>query len=225
MKRLLKKWLIHYLSKELTHYVAPQKSEFQKLIKVILPGDALLVEGKQRFSKAIKYLTQSNWSHVALYVGDGRLIEADLEFGVRELSLEEYSEFHTRICRPKNLTQEDLNKLINFTRSKIGGKYDIQLVTDLLKIVINPKSKMRNVLQHLGSSDPTEVICSSLIADAFHSINYPILPIAQEQGGYHKINPTLVTPSDFDISPYFYIVKPTLYRFEYKKFFKSDSLK
>src|SRR6516162_8844122 len=33
------------------------------------PGDVLLVEGKGRISGGIKYLTQSTWSHSALYVG------------------------------------------------------------------------------------------------------------------------------------------------------------
>ncbi len=33
-------------------------------------GDVLLVEGTSRFSSAIKYLTQSTWSHAALYIGD-----------------------------------------------------------------------------------------------------------------------------------------------------------
>src|SRR3984957_10443369 len=32
-------------------------------------GDVLLVEGKSRISGGIKYLTQSTWSHSALYVG------------------------------------------------------------------------------------------------------------------------------------------------------------
>ena len=33
------------------------------------PGDILLVEGNQRVSSAIKYLTQSTWSHAAFYLG------------------------------------------------------------------------------------------------------------------------------------------------------------
>ena len=33
------------------------------------PGDVLLVEGSSRISTAIKYLTQSTWSHAALFVG------------------------------------------------------------------------------------------------------------------------------------------------------------
>ena len=40
------------------------------LRRVLQPGDVLLVEGNSRVSVAIKYLTQSTWSHAALYVGN-----------------------------------------------------------------------------------------------------------------------------------------------------------
>ena len=36
----------------------------------IKKGDVVLVEGDQRVSEVIKYLTQSSWSHAAIYVGD-----------------------------------------------------------------------------------------------------------------------------------------------------------
>lgn len=219
MSNIFKKILVSYLSKETNDYVTPQKSDFDKIIKIIQPGDVLLVEGKQRFSKAIKYLTQSNWSHSAIYIGDEKLIEADLKEGVRIIPLQKYMEYHTRICRPKNLSKADENAILNFVNSKIGGQYDIEHVSELLKIALNPRLNLRKVLKNLGSSDPTEVICSSLIADAFQSIHYPILPIKKELGGYHKINPTLITPSDFDLSPYFYIIKPTLEKFNYHEFF------
>ena len=42
----------------------------EKLAQSLLPGDVLLVEGNSSFSTAIKYLTQSSWSHAALFVGD-----------------------------------------------------------------------------------------------------------------------------------------------------------
>ena len=38
----------------------------QALIK---PGDILLIEGRTHIAGVIKYLTQSTWSHAALYVG------------------------------------------------------------------------------------------------------------------------------------------------------------
>ena len=40
-----------------------------QLAATLRPGDVLLVEGNTRLSVAIKYLTQSTWSHAALFVG------------------------------------------------------------------------------------------------------------------------------------------------------------
>ncbi len=42
----------------------------ERLRAALRPSDALLVDGTARFSTAIIYLTQSTWSHVAIYVGD-----------------------------------------------------------------------------------------------------------------------------------------------------------
>jgi len=83
----------------------------------------------------------------------------------------------------------------------------------------------------LGSGDPTRAICSSLIAQAFEQVRYPILPSVRRTRGrasaqsrysrreiLHIRHHSLYTPRDFDLSPYFQIVKPTLeYGFDYKR--------
>ena len=87
----------------------------EALSSCLLPGDVLLVEGTSRISNAIKYLTQSSWSHAAIYIGNAgdlknkegvrlSLIEADLVEGVRAIPLAQYETMHTRICRPVGLT-------------------------------------------------------------------------------------------------------------------------
>jgi hypothetical protein len=76
----------------------------------------------------------------------------------------------------------------------------------------------------LGSSDPTRIICSALIAQAFETVRYPILPrvtrLESEAAGREIMeirHSSLYAPRDFDISPYFKIVKPTLMEgFDYK---------
>jgi len=81
----------------------------------------------------------------------------------------------------------------------------------------------------LGSGDPTRAVCSSLIAQAFQSIKYPILPLRineSKDGGLggefsreilHIRHHSLFTPRDFDISPYFKVIKPELAEeFDYK---------
>ncbi len=199
------------------------------LADVLRPGDVLLVEGTSRLSTAIKYLTQSTWSHAALYVGDrlggtAMLVEADVVEGVRLVPLSLYSDMHTRICRPVGLRPEDLDALSGFLRARLGSGYDLRNLFDLLRYLVHvpiPTPMKRRMLA-LGSGDPTRAICSTLLAQAFESIRYPILPriesIPAEHPGaararreiLHIRSWSLFVPRDFDVSPYFRIIKPRL---------------
>ena len=64
------RWLAHYLShpRRVGDPVATFRPEL--LTSTLQKGDVLLVEGTSRFSVAIKFLTQSTWSHATLFVGD-----------------------------------------------------------------------------------------------------------------------------------------------------------
>src|SRR5207247_5793586 len=97
-------------------------ASLEQLAAALKPGDVLLVEGNTRISVAIKYLTQSTWSHATFFVGETALpqtpgaepkvlIEADIQEGVRAVPLNEYQGMHTRICRPVGLSPEDLKKV------------------------------------------------------------------------------------------------------------------
>jgi hypothetical protein len=108
---------------------------------------------------------------------------------------------------------------------RIGLAYDLKNVIDLARYLLPvppvPVYWRRRMLA-LGSGDPTRAICSTLIAQAFQSVRYPILPhveqreMADTQPGYtlreihHIRHYSLFTPRDFDVSPYFHIIKPTL---------------
>src|SRR5258705_3173 len=136
--RLLGERLAKYLSTPLPQHARAATSPPEKLAGALEPGDVLLVEGHTRVSGAIKYLTQSTWSHSALYVGDALgatdeqmrageepkvLIEADLRQGVHAVALSHFAGLHTRICRPVGLAPEDLRKVIEFAVKSIGEAY------------------------------------------------------------------------------------------------------
>ena len=55
------KWLASYLQKEVPGYEPFTPSEPDHLRNIMQPGDVLLVEGNNRVSGIIKYLTQSTW--------------------------------------------------------------------------------------------------------------------------------------------------------------------
>ncbi|BDB29714.1 hypothetical protein Tamer19_38140 [Cupriavidus sp. TA19] len=206
------------------------------LAAALRPGDVLLVEGNTRISVAIKYLTQSTWSHAALFVGDAlpppasggerpTFVEADLRGGVRAVGLSVFAGLHTRICRPVGLSTQDVQKLVAHTIGRIGQQYDLRNVIDLARYLIPTPpvpARWRRRLLALGSGEPTRAICSTLIAQAFQTLRYPILPDVTRSGSadpacqhchreiLHIRHHSLYTPRDFDLSPYFDVVKPNL---------------
>lgn len=214
------------------------------LRRVLQPGDVLLVEGNSRVSNTIKYLTMSTWSHAALCVGNavGRvssegepltLVEVNLGEGCVAAPLSKYELYNTRICRPSHLTDADLARLIDFMVASIGMRYDMKNITDLLRYFLPEPpvpARWRRRMLAIGSGDPTRAICSTLIAEAFERIRYPILPIitpafrANPLARKHRSeilhirHHSLFAPRDFDLSPYFHIVKPTLETgFDYRR--------
>lgn len=228
--------LANFLGKEVRQNIQVATVSQEKLAATLQPGDVLLVEGNTRISVAIKYLTQSTWSHAALYIGNilpadapwklpKVLIEADLQDGVRAVSLAHYAQMHTRICRPVGLSQDDRNRVIDYAISRIGHHYDLKNIFDLMRYLLPTApvpTRFRRRLLALGSGDPTRAICSTLIAQAFESVHYPILPIMQRTWSndpmradcyaeiYRIRHHSLYTPRDFDISPFFDIIKPAI---------------
>jgi hypothetical protein len=230
--------LIAWLQKPANYCEPLAVDESTALRDTLRPGDVLLVEGKGRISGSIKYLTQSTWSHSALYVGpmagaatDGEphvLIEANIEEGVVSAPLSKYLHCQTRICRPVGLTDADCAKVCRYASERIGLAYDFKNVIDLMRYLFPWPMTRRwrhGSMITLGSGDASRIICSSLIAQAFDAVRYPILPkithvdSQTERREVAEIrHSSLYAPRDFDISPYFAVVKPRLARgFNYKE--------
>lgn len=229
-------WLGHWLSQPHHRHGVSLPTRLELLEKTLRPGDVLLVEGDTRVSVAIKYLTQSTWSHAALYIGDaagrsgsGRspscFVEADIIEGVRLVELSEFDGLHCRICRPVGLTDADRQRIIDYGLARVGQQYDLRNVFDLARYLIPTPpvpQRWRRCMLSLGSGDPTRAICSTLIAQCFQSVRYPILPRIELRTTDHKDcagcieeimrirHHSLFVPRDFDVSPFFQVIKPTL---------------
>ncbi|MGP1630489.1 MAG: lipo-like protein [Giesbergeria sp.] len=237
--------LLHSLGQALARYLSQPHASIQTgmptartaLAQCLRPGDVLLIEGNSRVSSVIKYFTQSTWSHAAFYIGPQLggcnalgepylFIEADMLDGVCKRSLSHYQTYPTRICRPVGLNAADLQRVLERVSSMLGAQYDLRNVFDLARYFLPALpvyGQWRRRLLAMGSGDPTRAICSSLIAEAFQSVGYPVLPAitaechqdaerlhAVMETIYHIRNRRLFVPRDFDVSPYFEIVKPTL---------------
>ncbi|MFA6985257.1 MAG: lipo-like protein [Arenimonas sp.] len=233
-----------YLGQRLARFLAKPRvsqshlptSPREQIAATLRKGDVLLVEGTSRFATAIKYLTQSTWSHAALYIGDHLgppaageeprvLCDVDVIDGVRLIPMSTFSDLHTRICRPVGLSEGEIDALVGFMVSRVGYSYDMKNVLDLVRYLIRTPplpGGMKRRLIALGSGEPTRAICSTLLAQAFGSIRYPILPEVEliEPGTpgakqaraeiLHIRHHSLYMPRDFDTSPFFRIIKPRI---------------
>ncbi len=260
---------VRLLTKPLHRYTLFIPNDLGNLKRFILKGDVILVEGNERISEVVKYLTQSSWSHAALYVGDEPLkhdpelkkrlteefgddannlvVEAQVDIGIVYSPISKYRDFNLRVCRPYNLANGDLKRVVEEAMRRVGGDYDIRNVVDLaryfLPVTLVPRRFRRKALQ-FGSGEPTRAICSSMIAECFECVKFPIVPSFEElpvdsslirqtglrrliarpdarrYGVLRRVSPTLITPRDFDLSPYFEIVKFNVIedlKFDYRK--------
>lgn len=270
MRARLRQFVFRHATRILTAplggYLRSSGQDVDQLKRHVRKGDVLLVCGDQRVSEVIRYLTQSSWSHAAIYVGDALLhrdpelarqlterfgdearhliVEALIDEGVVASPLSKYTGFHLRLCRPFGLVPRDVTQVMDHVIRQMGGEYDLSNLLDLgryfLPVSIVP-ARFRSKALAFGSGRPTEVICSSMIARAFDTVGFPILPRTEEETLEAENDPTrpayhlglgapswpsrrplarhlrtsrrpygLVTPRDFDLSPYFEIVKFSL---------------
>jgi hypothetical protein len=239
LKRLkLKIWnaITHLLTHEPDDF-GPHPSDYDRMRHELRPADVVLVEGRSRVSEIIKIITLSSWSHAALYIGrlhdiedtglreyiqylydadpgEPLLVEAVLEEGTIIAPLSKYKNFHVRICRPKGLSHLDAIEVVRYCIGCVTLGYDIRQLLDLARFMfpygVLPRRWRSSLFEH-NSGLPTQTVCSTMIAQAYHQVNFPVLPLLVTDGeakmSLQESNTKLFTPRDFDYSPYFEIVK------------------
>ncbi len=236
MLKLLKTWAENWLNRESPPPQFPL-IDFERLRYGLRPGDVILVEGRTRVAEVIKLITQSRWSHAALYIGrihdiedpelrdkiaanssfdpsEQLIIEGLLGQGTILSSLNDYANDNLRICRPATLSHSDAREVIEYAVNHLGTPYNFRQMVDLARLlfpwVIIPR-RWRSSLFRSSAGEPTRTVCSSMLAEAFNSIDYPVLPkfkkVGKDRVELIKRNAKLFTPADFDYSPYFKILK------------------
>ena len=249
--------LTHFLNQPAGHYEQHHPNDLGLLRRHIHKGDVLLVEGHQRVSAVIKYLTHSSWSHAALFVGDelvqrgGPLRELAIEHfgdeadnlvvealtdGVVASPLSKYVDHNVRICRPHRLRTVHRDRVIDAALASIGLRYDLknvlELALHLAKVSLLPVRFRRRALRFGSARRSGSVMCTSLLGRIFQEVGFPVLPavahrvapgelgrrrrtLLQRLGRrssatpaiYRRRHPTLLMPRDFDLSPFFEVVK------------------
>lgn len=229
-------WMIGWLTKEGEPHEVPL-CDFKRLSEELQPGDVVLVEGRTRVGGIIKLITQSAWTHAALYIGrlhdiedralrnlvvqhyqrdhsEQLLLEALIGEGTRISPLSRYANDHLRICRPHGLSRGDAQRVVGYAIRRLGSGYDVRQLLDLARFFlpwgIVPR-RWRSSLFQVNAGGVTRTVCAGLIAESFAAVDFPILPFIDRSADgtlrFFKRNTRLFTPRDFDYSPYFDIIK------------------
>ena len=210
--------------------------DFERLSYELRPCDVILVQGTARLSEVIKVITQSSWTHAALYIGRIHdidspalrervlrfykgdpsaqlLIEALLGHGIIVTPLNHYSDHNLRVCRPADISRQDAQQVIGAAIQRLGHGYDVRQLLDLARFMfpygLLPRRWRSSLFQH-NAGEPTRTTCSTMLVEAFQAVHYPVLPVMHHEVGrpmLYRRNPRLYTPRDFDDSPYFDIIK------------------
>jgi hypothetical protein len=191
----------------------------------IYVGDELVRRGG-----ALRALSEEHFGDEAEHV----LVEATME-GVVASPLSKYAEHNVRLCRPQRLLPKHLERILDGAIDAIGWRYDLRNVIDLALhlggAALLPPRYRKRVLR-FGSGAARSVICTSLLGHLFADVGFPVLPQVSypdapggeerssrrallsvwsrredERSGYAGRHPTLLMPRDFDLSPFFQVVK------------------
>lgn len=239
MLETLKNGLLNYITREQpTDDIFP--CDFEKILTLIKPGDVVLIQGMNRLSFAISYVTKSIWTHAAICIGKMQDIQDELlrehiknnyKGGSNETLIVEgiagkvikvsplshYKKYHLRLCKPINISEKKLQQTLTYAMSAVGHEISLWQVGNLLKLLLF-WTMLPNWL-FAGFYKPKQgfrpKICSSIIAEAFAAAKFPILPsISRDREGKYHLTPTdprFFVPAMIDYSPYFEIIKYPLF--------------
>jgi hypothetical protein len=206
-----------YLARPLKHYDPSTIADPQSLSATLRHGDVLLTQDNTRMAALVRRITGSPWSHVAMYVGPledgpdpGCIVEADIAAGVRAIPLSELKGLHVRVLRPAHLHDADRRRLADWVVGRIGDEYDLPLALAmarrLLRLSLTSRLPQAPSAMAQGAR---RFICSSLLAQAFVLVGYPIVPAQLGFRAAGIADHRYVTPRDFESAAMFEVVRGT----------------
>jgi hypothetical protein len=109
------------------------------------------------------------------------LIEALLGRGAVLTPLRRYRAHAVKICRPRNLSAQQVGRVIRFAVRHLGFDYDLRQILDLVRLAVPLPSFARRWRSTLFDPDyvaSRRCICSTLLVQSFTSVAHPVVAVA-----------------------------------------------
>src|SRR5688572_8114304 len=165
-----------------TSSVVPQAEEEALTLDRLQPGDIILTSASTLRSAGIRLMTWSSVSHAALYIGEGRIVEA-LGSGVHVRSLDELllEESIAVVLRYPGLRPDQQVQLTDYALEKAGARFNFVGVTFQVPFSVVRRAcelpllpgavrdtcvRSVGALSYLAASE-TQLFCSQLVMQAY----------------------------------------------------------
>jgi hypothetical protein len=155
-------------------------------VSKLKPGDIILRCSSALSSQMTELMIWSRYTHSALYIGNGMIIDSTWQYGVKIRSLADFLNESNRVgvLRMQGLTSDQANKVILAAQSKESSDYNFEGVKILgvqkLDALTNiSRQYLGNMIDILGraeylppnATDNGKYACSELIVFAFKAVN------------------------------------------------------
>jgi len=167
-------------------YSFKESSTFPGSLTNLNPGDVILCTGKSKkkfdpIGDNVQSVTESNYVHAALYLGEDNIVEAVTGHGVQKKNLKSFLEKYNHcvvLRRSEAWTPERVNMLSIFVNKLIlnGAKYNLSGALKLGKTLTSDEAIKRKIDLLLkifpGNDDSKDMFCSQLVAMCFIITGY-----------------------------------------------------
>ncbi len=168
---------------------------------VLRPGDILLTSMPGFTAAAIEFLTIAPVSHTALYIGDGRVVDA-VRAGVQERSIDQViaEESVVLVLRYPDLTETQARRIRAYARRKVGAGFNFFGITVQIPYTVGRRAcelpflaevirdaciRTMGVLSKLASKED-RLFCSQLVLQAYQHAGVPLT----------DADPRIISPAD-----------------------------
>lgn len=178
---------MHHLPEKLAAQNTRDKQDARVTADQLRPGDILLTSPRRdvgwidrAYNEMSRRVQGTRFGHAALYVGDGRVVDARFLHGVKERSLGRVlRENHVVAAQPR-VSDRQRERAVAFARSLVGAPYAAhQLARAALPNRAERQRLQGGAVERLRRQG---VICSGLVAHAYDSIRF-------SQAAHHLVRP------------------------------------
>ena len=159
---------------------APVVEKHQDFTKLLRPGDLLITKPRKTkglVDKAVRValvgFQGTPWTHVAMYAGNGRVIDANQTPwrgydtpGIRNISMKTFSDTYKARALRVRASASEKKDAVEFSKKQVGKEFN---TAGLLRLALPTWGEAK---QRLRDENKDSLFCSEMVANAYPNVSF-----------------------------------------------------